>query len=52
LRRAEAVRRGLIDRGIDPGRLEVGGVGAADPLVPFDGTDLLRNRRIELYLID
>jgi outer membrane protein OmpA-like peptidoglycan-associated protein/flagellar hook assembly protein FlgD len=49
--RADAVKRALVERGIDPSRIATRGVGAADQLVP--DSDLLnrwRNRRVAFFL--
>jgi len=50
--RAEVVRNALIQRGIAADRLEIDGVGAGDPVVPFsDRERVVRNRRIEFYVV-
>lgn len=56
-RRAEAVRRALIDNGIDPSRLTSRGFGDAHPVLANhrpNGTDdpeaRAQNRRVELVL--
>lgn len=47
-KRAEAVRRYLISRGIDPARLVAKGFGPANPIAPNNTKDgRARNRRIE-----
>jgi outer membrane protein OmpA-like peptidoglycan-associated protein len=52
-RRAEAVRNYLIQRGIDPSRLESKGFGPDEPLDSNDtAAGKARNRRIEFKLID
>lgn len=49
-RRAQAVREGLIDRGIDPGRLEAVGYGATRPAADnSDEVNRSRNRRVLFY---
>ena len=51
--RAIVVRQALVERGVDAERLEVDGVGAADPVAPFgDPQRRVENRRIEFYLVD
>lgn len=50
--RAETVRRSLVERGLDPDRFSVVGVGGTDPIVPH--TDLenrWQNRRVEFILL-
>jgi OmpA-OmpF porin, OOP family len=47
-RRAEAVRKFLVENGIDASRLEVRGFGETQPVAPNDTTENLRmNRRVE-----
>ncbi len=50
-RRAEVVARFLIERGVDPRRLRIVGLGESEPLRPND-TELHRqwNRRVEIYI--
>jgi outer membrane protein OmpA-like peptidoglycan-associated protein len=49
-RRAQAVREGLIERGINPGRLEAVGYGATRPAVDnSDEASRSRNRRVLFY---
>jgi len=49
--RAEAVKAALVDRGLDPGRFTVEGVGASDQLVPdSDYEHRWQNRRVAFYL--
>jgi outer membrane protein OmpA-like peptidoglycan-associated protein len=51
--RADAVKQTLVDRGVTEGRIEAIGFGETRPLAD-NGTKAgsLRNRRIEVYLID
>jgi flagellar hook assembly protein FlgD len=49
--RAEAVKKALLDRGLDAGRFTTDGVGASDQLVPdSDFKDRWQNRRVALFL--
>ena len=49
--RAEAVKKALVDRGLDAGRFTTEGVGASDQLVPdSDFKDRWQNRRVALFL--
>lgn len=50
--RCQEVRRAMIDRGIDPDRIQTEGRGKRDPIVPND-TDEHRqmNRRVEIVLL-
>ncbi len=51
-RRAEAVRRYLIDHGIDPSRIEAVGYGETRPLVPNTSEAArAKNRRVEMHII-
>lgn len=51
--RAAVVRDALIERGIAADRLEIDGVGAADPVASFSNASQRdRNRRIAFYVID
>ncbi|MDH3407373.1 MAG: OmpA family protein, partial [Gammaproteobacteria bacterium] len=52
-RRASAVRIALIDRGIDPGRIQIRGFGESFP-VATNATDAGRqmNRRVEIIISD
>ena len=51
-RRAEAVRRFLIDEGISAKRLQARGFGESQPLVPNDSDEnLARNRRTEFTVL-
>ena len=49
-RRASAVVRVLADAGIAPERLIARGLGSSRPVVPNDGPDHLKNRRIEIMV--
>jgi outer membrane protein OmpA-like peptidoglycan-associated protein len=52
LQRAEAVRAGLVRRGIEAARLSVKGHGPTVPLAPNDGpANRARNRRVELTVL-
>jgi outer membrane protein OmpA-like peptidoglycan-associated protein len=49
--RAEAVKRHLVERGVDLGRIETAGFGARRPLTPNDTPEgRAENRRIELVV--
>jgi outer membrane protein OmpA-like peptidoglycan-associated protein len=51
-RRAEAVRRALIDLGADPSRLDAIGLGASRPRSPgLTADDHARDRRVELVIV-
>lgn len=51
--RAEAVRQALVERGLNPGRFEVTGVGALGALAPFDDqAQNWKNRRVEFLLLE
>jgi hypothetical protein len=51
--RAKAVAKYLTDRGIDPRRLNISGMGEAMPIYPNDSDEIKRwNRRVELYIIE
>lgn len=53
LQRAEAVRRALVDRGVDPKRLAVKGLGESEPLAPNETPEgRARNRRVELKVLE
>jgi OOP family OmpA-OmpF porin len=53
VRRAEAVRNALVDRGTEPSRLTTRGYGDGNPLSDGDAaSDRRRNRRIELRLLE
>lgn len=50
-RRAESVRRALIEAGIDAGRLEAKGYGVTRPLVPnITARNRARNRRVQFII--
>ena len=52
LRRAQAVRSYLINRGIVAGRLRAAGKGMADPIAPNDTPEgRAKNRRIEFHVL-
>lgn len=49
--RAQAVRKALIERGIEPSRLKIAGLGGERPIVPFSDTKKRWvNRRVEFML--
>ncbi|NKN33818.1 OmpA family protein [Marichromatium bheemlicum] len=51
--RAEAVRAGLIERGLDPERVEAEGVGEAGPIASnATARGRASNRRVEVYVIE
>lgn len=51
--RAEAVRDALVDRGVDPERLQVEGYGATQPLLPNTSSrNREMNRRIEFHIVE
>lgn len=50
-RRAEAVRSGLLDHGVDPGRLRVQSFGKDSPLSLHTGRNR-ENRRVEIGIFD
>ncbi|MEZ4431515.1 MAG: OmpA family protein [bacterium] len=53
LARAEAVRKALIQRGVEAGRLVAVGQGASMPRVaPGDGAGQAANRRVELHIVE
>lgn len=53
VQRAEVVRAGLVQRGIEPSRLSVKGHGPSVPLAPNDGpANRARNRRVELTVVE
>jgi outer membrane protein OmpA-like peptidoglycan-associated protein len=50
--RAQTVKDALVERGIDPDRLSVKGMGGRDPLVPHSDLDnRWKNRRVEFILL-
>lgn len=52
LARAEAIATALGERGVDPARFSLEGVGADRPLVPFgDLENRWQNRRVEFFLV-
>ncbi|HEX5657032.1 MAG TPA: OmpA family protein [Polyangiales bacterium] len=52
-KRAEAVVKYLVSKGIDPGRLEAKGWGDERPLVKNDSPENLQmNRRVEFHIVD
>lgn len=51
--RAQQVAKYLTDRGIDPNRLNISGMGEAVPIYPNDREEFKKwNRRVELYIIE
>jgi len=49
--RADAIKKALTERGLDPGRITTEGVGAADQLVPDSNlAQRWQNRRVAFYL--
>jgi hypothetical protein len=49
--RARVIRQALVDRGVDPERIEIVAWGADRPIIPFsDENDRFENRRVEFYL--
>ncbi|MFO0694197.1 MAG: OmpA family protein [Polyangiales bacterium] len=52
-RRAEAVRRWLVDHGVEEGRLSARGYGSTRPLVPnITSANRARNRRVQFTVLD
>jgi len=50
--RSDAIKRALVDRGLDPKMIETDGAGADDPLVPDSNyANRWRNRRTAIFLI-
>lgn len=53
LKRAEAVRQALIERGVDEGRLSAEGLGPTRPIADNASADGRgKNRRVEVYILD
>jgi OOP family OmpA-OmpF porin len=51
-RRADAVRRYLMDAGVDGGRLEAKGFGPDKPQAPnITGAGRAKNRRVEFHIL-
>ncbi|MBN1699040.1 MAG: OmpA family protein [Spirochaetales bacterium] len=51
-KRAEAIKKELVDEGCDPSKIETIGHGATYPLVPHnDMVNRWKNRRVEFYLV-
>jgi hypothetical protein len=49
--RTDAIKKALVDRGMDPKMIDTDGVGAADPIVPdSDYANRWRNRRTAIFL--
>jgi flagellar hook assembly protein FlgD/outer membrane protein OmpA-like peptidoglycan-associated protein len=50
--RAEAIKQALVGEGIEEARISTVGVGAAEPIVPFNDLDnRWKNRRVEFILV-
>ena len=50
--RCQEVRQAMMDRGIDPSRIEIEGRGERDPIVPNNNEDHRQmNRRVEIVLL-
>ena len=50
--RAESVRQNMIDRGIDPSRIEAIGKGKSEPIAPNDTEEgRAKNRRVEFVIL-
>jgi len=50
--RADAVKNGLAERGLDPNRITTAGLGGSQPIVPHsDLENRWKNRRVEFILI-
>lgn len=51
--RAQAVQQALIERGVDAGRIQSEGIGAARPIASNATAEgRSKNRRVEIYLVD
>jgi outer membrane protein OmpA-like peptidoglycan-associated protein len=49
---ADAVKKALVELGLDEGRITTAGLGGAEPVVPFaDAVNRWKNRRVEFILI-
>ncbi|MCA9571823.1 MAG: OmpA family protein, partial [Myxococcales bacterium] len=52
-KRANAIRDFLVQRGVEPSRLEAEGFGEFSPLVPNDSEEnMLLNRRVEFHILE
>ena len=50
--RAKSVRQAMIDRGIDPARIEAEGRGEKEPVVPNTSDEnRAKNRRVEFVIL-
>lgn len=49
-RRAESVKRALVKKGVDKGRIQLYGFGESDPAVPADGKKHPENRRVQVFI--
>ncbi|NEV61937.1 OmpA family protein [Thiorhodococcus minor] len=51
--RAQAVQQALIERGVDPDRMQAEGIGSARPIATnATAAGRSKNRRVEIYLVD